>query len=187
MTGADAKAAYLGTCDKCPRPVRVEVIGGDGSALDRYEEIRCPDCATPLRGERLFAVESEMVCDESCMHAWGRKCTCGCKGRDHAMIWGQKLKGNELLEGQLASWREHQEILRLKREARETETAAAEAARRAAPVGSADLGVLLVHLRTCKLPDSLLPMIPRLASGDMDFTTGEAEDAIASLKAAGRR
>jgi DNA-directed RNA polymerase subunit RPC12/RpoP len=185
-TTADAKAAYFGQCLKCPRPVRAELEGMSGRLLERYMEIRCPDCATPLRGERLFQVSTETICDESCMHAFGPKCTCGCYGQDHGRIWGQKLKDNELLERELGKWREHVETVRLAQEAREATKETAHQAWRALLAGSAEIGALRVMLATHNVTPELMPVLSKVTDG-IPLTNADTEDGIATLKRAGRK
>lgn len=185
VTVADA-VAYMGTCKKCPRPVRVDLPGYDLSLMDRHVEIRCPDCATPTKGERMYAVASMMTCDESCMHAYGRQCTCGCKGMDHAKIWAQPLRDNELLEAQLSKWRDHMETVDLARKHREAMKDIAEEARRAAPARSGDYTALLDMIRTREPSDDLAAIMGRVIKA-AGMTAGEVEDTIVTLRGMKKR
>lgn len=184
---ATAKASYMGICKRCPRPVRVDA-GGDGSQLPRFVEIRCPDCAGPLRGERLFAVLTDLECDSSCMTAWGRACHCGCNGVNHARIWGKRLRECEELEGEIRRWKTHVAEVERRREEREEAKRIAEeqelAARKAYP---SQLGTVAELIRHRDMSGSLrarVTEILRKVSAGEDIFFTEVSTLINDLGAA---
>ncbi len=185
ISGGDYMAAYQGICLKCPRPVKVDGHG-DGSELPRYATIRCMDCATPLRGERLISVKTDLECDSSCMCAWGHICHCGCDGANHANVWGKRLRESEVLEGEIIKWKAHVADTERRREQRKIEKADAAAAELATrPSTPGQLGEIADLCRTRAVPEdikqSVIWIISEVSSGSTMLYT-DVEEVIGQLK-----
>jgi hypothetical protein len=128
---------YLGVCQRDNRPVRFEWPLDMGKTAD----LPCPDCTLPVTAERLVAVTITVTCDGSCRSAHRSECICGCGGMNHGLVWmaalarqfgaepgsvstyGAVVDEREVLESELAKWRDKQARVEAKREARrEAET-----------------------------------------------------------------
>jgi hypothetical protein len=87
--------AYIGQCDYCLRPVRVDTYPEDHGL---HHVIQCPDCGRDLVGDRLAAKYTDQVCAEVCMMAHSNICNCSCAGPNHARLWGMRIGAEELTE-----------------------------------------------------------------------------------------
>ncbi len=108
---------YLGVCPRDNRPVRFEMPADLGKSV----ELPCfAGCTLPVRCERLYAVETHLECDGSCMGARGPFCSCGCGGINHGAHWskGALLDHRELVESEIEKYRAEQVKIAVKREAR---------------------------------------------------------------------
>lgn len=114
MLTATQTTAYMGTCEPCNRPVRYDA----GTMLARVRPIPCPDCGRTTEGRRLAAVTSTLVCDGSCMGAFGNMCVCGCGGINHGAAWGFPLGTRLIPDFLLDKYRKHAAGVAAKREAR---------------------------------------------------------------------
>lgn len=74
---------FLGKCDNCILPVAREAGDNFGSILN----IRCPECARPIKLTRIIAVWTDESCDGSCMAATRADCECSCGGANHGCTW----------------------------------------------------------------------------------------------------
>lgn len=80
VTVAKPTNIFVGVCPKCKLPSRVEnddVIGADTL-------LGCLHCSANMTADRLWATETEGVCDLRCMSATGKICECACGGANHA-------------------------------------------------------------------------------------------------------
>lgn len=89
---------FLGTCAACPRPVRF----ADDTAASDYLAGTCPDCAAPVKAERLYGTVTRMTCAPACMGAYGPNCECACGGINHGGTWSEP---GRMLAGELAAYR----------------------------------------------------------------------------------
>lgn len=112
---AERTTVYLGTCQPCNRPVRAE-LGQDHGPRATFG---CVDCGQPVRGDRLAAVTTTLVCDGSCMTARRKVCGCGCGGANHGRVWGLKLGTSLVLDQALDAYRTQQAQLAREREERQ--------------------------------------------------------------------
>ncbi len=113
----------LGRCEACHRPVSVmndAVVGGRG---------QCPDCGQMVPVEAIHGVVTAAVCDARCEGATGKKCECSCGGRNHGGAWTQT---SEMLESELAAFREAELAKVERQEARRSAERQSIADRRAA-------------------------------------------------------
>lgn len=174
---AVAKHAYFGICDYCPRPIRAE-LPDDRTYGEKWFRVYCPDCGHPTKGERLFAVYTELDCDRTCLSAWGAQCSCGCSGVNHGKHWGLKLSESEMLASELDRYREHRSAVETRREATNLLAKAAAAARReiaGIPVGATESQVTQLRelFRTRKVPRE-----DKVTLDGQDYTLLEIEELV---------
>lgn len=96
ITTATSINMYLGTCDHCDRPVRVDKDTDEGKTT----VIKCWDCGTEITGDRLVVEYTDMVCALDCRYAFGSICRCGCSGANHARVWGMRMGSAEVTEAE---------------------------------------------------------------------------------------
>ena len=114
-------ADFLGTCKPCNLPVR-------WSNPDRPEKFKtdtttCAGCGAKLKGQRIYATQSQRACDISCQFAKSDKCACSCRGKNHGIKFNPIIAG-ETLAANLGLYRQ--------RYAKRSEAAKKAAATRAA-------------------------------------------------------
>jgi hypothetical protein len=112
---------FLGTCKPCNRPLR-------WSNPDRPEKFKtdtatCAGCGAKLKGQRVYATQSQRACDISCQFAKSDKCACSCRGKNHGNMFNPIVAG-ETLAANLGLYRQ--------RYAKRSEAAKKAAATRAA-------------------------------------------------------
>lgn len=161
---------YLGTCETCNRPYRVDL----GSRRLQYQTIDCPGCSKPLQVERLAAVTTEEVCDPRCMGATGPNCSCACGGANHGAAWGTMATTYEL-ESAIKALRARQERLERQRKQRAEAKATAKrsAFERWAEAGNSDVVDYLTGLDPFELGSFLFDMVS-LVSEQKPLTDNQA-------------
>jgi hypothetical protein len=106
---------YLGTCDTCDRPYRVD-LGEKVTSAQKC--VMCPGgCSRTIVVERLAAVTTSESCDSRCMGATGPSCSCACGGANHGAGWGTTATRLEL-ESAVKNLRARQERTERQREQR---------------------------------------------------------------------
>jgi Family of unknown function (DUF6011) len=113
---ATATTAYLGICQRDNRPVRFEFPADLGPRAT----VPCFVCTLPVECERLHAVQTNLDCDGACRSARRPWCECGCGGVNHGRVWGQGalLDSREIVESEIAKYRDELIKIAAKREAR---------------------------------------------------------------------
>lgn len=104
---------FIGECPKCHNPVREEM---PDQLLDR-SVLTCPDCKVLANVERVYGVQTDGICDPSCQGARGKYCSCSCGGVNHG---GAFSKTSHLRASAIEKLSEKREVVRVKREKRET-------------------------------------------------------------------
>jgi hypothetical protein len=118
-THVSATTLYLGACETCNRPYRIDMGGEtERSTLTQWMVMPCPGgCRMTVKFERLAAVFTEEVCDARCMGATGPSCSCACGGTNHGASWGATATTYEL-ESAVKALRARQEREEKARQAR---------------------------------------------------------------------
>ncbi len=122
VTRAQPLTSYHGICAEHDRPVRYDADQDCGPKA----KIPCPETDHLIDGDRLVAVKTNVTCEGSCQAAVSDKCSCGCGGANHGLMWmwqmavqlGADPRGildgaplgtrREVLETELEKWRARQ-------------------------------------------------------------------------------
>lgn len=126
VTVATPTKIFIGTCERCKLPSRVEIPDEDRS-YTFMTCLHCDDDVPSVHAERLYATVSEGSCDARCMGAVGKDCSCACGGANHAGAYRFSRYKSEATESaiqKLIKSREKRERAAAKRRERAAEKAA---------------------------------------------------------------